>query len=194
MSDEIPLDRNTGSFSALLGFFKNALGALETRRVRVTDDGSLHVADGDPSEGEFRSAIAKAGASTAVVPDGTAMAAIVAGDILKWTYPSGKKRLTFMAGRDLLAGQTCLGWAITWGVGLTPTEAKDRLKVAVDTPSKYASGASVQTDTNSGTIWLPPDARLGVRLDETDALSVYAMALTSAGTQVGNQFLTGVVS
>ena len=36
---------NPTAFSALIGWFKNALGDFETRRIRCTDDGALHVAD-----------------------------------------------------------------------------------------------------------------------------------------------------
>jgi hypothetical protein len=155
---------------------------------RYTDDGALCVTDDQsPTDGEFRIARCMNG-NTGLVPG--AAVTVSAVDIIAWSMPSGKKRLAVAASRDRVTGNTHLGWWLTWNAG-NPVTAKDRLVAAMAT-GLYATGATVDADTNSGSLVIPPDAGFIWIPSDADITDIYTIPISSAGTVVGNSVLTGV--
>jgi len=157
--------------------------------IKIGANGVLVSDSANPTDGEFKTARCMAG-NTALVPGAAVTVAAV--DIPFWTFPSGKKRIGVVATADRVAGNTHLGWWLTWNAG-NPVTAKNRLVVAMAT-ALYAAGATVDGDTNSASLVIPPGAGLIYIPAEDDITDIYLMPLSSAGTVVGSSILTGVVS
>ena len=139
--------------------------------------------------GETRFARAVNG-GVGLVPGAAVTAA--SADIPVWTFPAGIRRAFFNSEADEVAGNNVIGWWVTWNAGNAVT-AKARLVLAMAT-AVYASGATVDGDTNSASIFVPANGEVFVPDGGEDITDVYLMPLSSAGTIVGNGLLSGVFS